>query len=264
MRRSAFPQFAFSPTTSLLVRPRFPKLVRLDVNRFRYEQCCPAVTVHPIRALTDADQRDNGGKGFGRPPSNPTPKQNPASRKTNVDAATSASYKKSSNDPSASFVPRGPTMREDYIDRGMMAPDSSPEDGILPQAVADRMIRRIAGFAGVPLASLFLFFAAYFIARYKYDIRIIPVFVAYTTLGCIGAAGVGITYGIMSSSWDEDDEGSRLGWKESKINFMRARDGLASVISKERRAEARMKDLNAVNKWREEKSKKGRKDKGNP
>jgi hypothetical protein len=217
-----------------------------------------------MRAKADAGSDEKTGTGFGRPPPKPTPKRNPASRRTSEEATTSsASRKDASDDPStAAFVPRGPTMRQDYIDRGMLAPDSSPEDGILPQAVADRMIRRIAGFAGVPLATLFLFFAAYFVARYKYDIRIIPVFVAYTTLGCIGAAGVGITYGIMSSSWDEDDEGSRLGWKESKTNFMRARDGLGTVINKERREEARMKDLNAVNKWRESRSKKDSQDKG--
>jgi hypothetical protein len=160
--------------------------------------------------------------------------------------------------PSEDFVPRGPTMREQYQDRGLLAPDSGPDAGVLPQVVADRMIRRIAAFAGVPLAGLFLFFGAYFVARYKYDISVIPVVVAYTTLGCIGAAGVGISYGIMSSSWDEDDDGTALGFKEAKVNVLRAKDGLLGMMNKGKEEEARVKDLGDMNKWRKEQS--GRRD----
>lgn len=150
------------------------------------------------------------------------------------------------------FVPRGPTMRANYVDRGLMEPELGPDSGILPQVVADRMIQRIAGFAGIPLAGLFAFFAGYFVAKYKYDITVIPAVVAYTTLGCIGASGFGITYGIMSSSWDEEKEGSKLGLKEFSMNILRARDGLTSMLAKERRedAEAASQGIENVNEWR--------------
>lgn len=161
------------------------------------------------------------------------------------------------------FVPRGPTLRQNYQERGLMEPDNGPDAGVLPQVVADRMIRRIAGFAGVPLGGLFVFFGAYFVAKYKYDISVIPVVVAYTTLGCIGSAGVGITYGIMSSSWDPENEGTALGFKEAQVNIVRARDGLLTVLSKERRDDARLRDMKEVNEWRKEmdSSKKSKKSK---
>jgi hypothetical protein len=226
---------------------------RLALRNF----CRPAVTLPRVYAKGGAPEQK--GKGFGTPPSERVPRQPPSQR----DESDTASSNKDAGASRLSepFVPRGPTMQQDYIERGMMQPDSTPQDGILPQVVADRMIRRIAAFAGVPLATLFLFFSAYFVARYRYDVRIIPVLVAYTTLGCIGAAGVGITYGIMSSSWDDDDEGSALGWKESKVNLLRARDGLASAINKERREEARTRDMREVNKWREANNKRDDKDK---
>lgn len=136
------------------------------------------------------------------------------------------------------FEPSGPTLKEEYIRTGRMSrDDNDPNRGTLPEVVANRMIRRIAGFAGVPLLGLFSFFIAYFVARYKFDITVLPVVVASTTLGCIGAAGVGITYGIMSSSWDEDIEGTALGWEEASKNFMFARDGLMTSLRKERKEE---------------------------
>lgn len=180
-------------------------------------------------------------KGFGNLPPPPPPRRKPplaplADMRPLVD----------SSEP---FVPRGPTMRKAFQDSGLMDSDLGPNAGVLPQVVADRMIRRVAGFAGVPLGALFLFFGAYFVAKYKYDISVIPVVVAYTTLGCIGASGVGISWGIMSSSWDEEEEGTKFGWKEAKVNVVRARDGLMKAMGKDE--EEAVKVLGDINKWRE-------------
>lgn len=95
------------------------------------------------------------------------------------------------------------------------------------------MIRRIMIFGGIPLSLLFAFFAVYFLLKYKYDITVLPVVVAFSTLGTVGLATAGITYGILSSSWD-DAEGSRLGLKETKVNFMRAKDGLVGTREREK------------------------------
>lgn len=131
------------------------------------------------------------------------------------------------------FIPRGPTMREDYERRGIIEPELGPNAGVLPEIVANRMLRRILTFGGFPLVFLFTFFAAYFVLKYKYDITVIPVVVAYSTLGTIALSTGGITYGIFSSSWDEDVEGTAFGWKEAKTNFVRAKDGLLGARDKE-------------------------------
>lgn len=126
-------------------------------------------------------------------------------------------------------------MREEYERKGIIAPEGGPDAGVLPEVVADRMLRRILTFGAVPLGLLFVFFAIYFVLKYKYDITVIPVVVAYSTLGTIGLATLGITYGIFSSSWDEDVEGTALGWQEARKNFVRAKDGLTGAREKEKR-----------------------------
>lgn len=125
-------------------------------------------------------------------------------------------------------------MRAEYERQGIIPPSISPEAGVLPQYVADRMIRRISFFGGIPLSLLFAFFAVYFVLKFKYDITVLPVVVASSTLGTIGLSTAGITYGIFSCSWDED-EGSRLGFKEATVNLLRARDGLFGAREREKK-----------------------------
>jgi Photosynthesis affected mutant 68 len=215
-------------------------------------------TCRRMRVVAMADSLNRGdekpkSKGFGPEPVPPPPRKEPAAGRMDIMPPS---------DPRpmvdlSEYVPRGPTMRQDYVDRGLMEPDRDPDAGVLPQVVADRMLRRIVGFAGVPLGTLFAFFAAYFVAKYKYDVSVIPVVVATTTLGCIATAGVGISYGIMSSSWDEDTEGSKLGFDEVKVNVVRARDGLMSMMTNERQQDERAKnmDLKSVNKLRKKSTK---------
>eukprot|EP00607_Mallomonas_marina_P002382 CAMPEP_0182428812 /NCGR_PEP_ID=MMETSP1167-20130531/23818_1 /TAXON_ID=2988 /ORGANISM="Mallomonas Sp, Strain CCMP3275" /LENGTH=74 /DNA_ID=CAMNT_0024611933 /DNA_START=551 /DNA_END=775 /DNA_ORIENTATION=- len=49
--------------------------------------------------------------------------------------------------------------------------------------------------------------------------------VAYATQLPFILGLVGITYGILSSSWDEAP-GSMIGWEEAKTNFGRIKEGL--------------------------------------
>lgn len=125
-------------------------------------------------------------------------------------------------------------MRAEYEQKGIIEPSLSPDAGILPEVVSNRMIRRIAIFAGIPISFLISFFVIYFLLKYKYDITVLPVVVAYSTLGTIGLATGGITYGIFSCSWDEEP-GSLLGWEEARINLLRAKDGLLGAREREKR-----------------------------
>lgn len=79
---------------------------------------------------------------------------------------------------------------------------SDPSVGAVPELVADRMIRRIAVFFGVPVfGGLSIFVGAFFYSK-KYDITLPPVIVAYATQLPFVVGLLGITYGILSSSWD--------------------------------------------------------------
>lgn len=167
------------------------------------------------------------GKGFGKPPSTPTPTPNPKNQ------FSKAAPPKSNAD----FIPRGPTLREEYEQKGYIEPALGRDAGVLPEIVANRMLRRILTFGGIPLIGLFSFFAAYFVLKYKYDITVIPVVVAYSTLGTIFFATVGISYGIFSTSWDYDVEGSALGWEQVAKNLTLAKDGLLNAKEREARDE---------------------------
>jgi len=114
----------------------------------------------------------------------------------------------------------------------------SPDAGVLPQRVADRMGIRMAVLGGVPFFVGVSVFLLYFTLAFRFDVRVIPVFVGYSTLFTFGGALVGVTYGIMSASWDEEVEGSFWGWEEAKMNALRAREGLTSARGREVREEA--------------------------
>jgi hypothetical protein len=102
---------------------------------------------------------------------------------------------------------------------------SDPSVGAVPELIADRMIRRIAFFFGIPVfGGLAIFVAAFFISK-KYDIVVPPPMVAYATQVPFVAGLLGITYGILSSSWDEEP-GSMFGIKEFKTNVDRIKEGL--------------------------------------
>lgn len=175
--------------------------------------------------------------------SRPTSKSNTPSTgfsskapKSTSESAPTAEIEQKSEEKSKEtdkFIPRGPTLRAEFERKGLVEPSVSTEAGILPEKVANRMLRRIIIFGGVPLSLLFAFFALYFILKYKYDITVLPGVVATSTLGAVGLATAGITYGILSSSWDEQD-GSRLGLEEAKTNFIRARDGLLGARQREK------------------------------
>lgn len=181
------------------------------------------------------------GKGFGE---KPTPPPAPRPNRPSFDGEAPPI------DPD--YVPKGPTLRQEYERRGLLEPERNPDAGVLPEIVANRMLRRILTFGAVPLGLLFTFFAVYFVLKYKYDITVIPVVVAYSTLGTVALSTLGITYGIFSSSWDEDVEGSTLGFEEAKVNFIRAKDGLVGARQKEKQDD-KLQELDKLNEYRKKK-----------
>ncbi len=99
---------------------------------------------------------------------------------------------------------------------------TSKEDKI-PTVVSQRMVRRMALFCGVPTSlGLLAFPLSYLVVRE--DWFSLPVgAVLITTLGLFGLGIVGLSYGVISASWEEES-GSTLGWSEFKLNFGRMRE----------------------------------------
>jgi hypothetical protein len=95
--------------------------------------------------------------------------------------------------------------------------------GAIPEAVSKRMIRRMALFCGIPSGlGMSSFFVFYWIVRN--DLLDIPAAaVGAVSLGLFGLGVLGLSYGILSTSWDEDRLGGWFGWQEFTVNFGRMR-----------------------------------------
>jgi len=86
------------------------------------------------------------------------------------------------------------------------------------------MIKRMALFCGVPTAlGVSTFFASYFIVTNDL-FKLPPTAVLLVSLGFFGLGVVGLSYGVLSASWDENMPGTALGWTEFRLNFGRMTD----------------------------------------
>lgn len=91
----------------------------------------------------------------------------------------------------------------------------------IPKEVSQRMLRRMAFFSGMPIAlGVGIFFLSYYLMSRQF-IEIPPVAVLLVTMGCFGLGVLGLTYGVLSASWDTEP-GGLVGLKEFKLNFGRA------------------------------------------
>ncbi|MBD2260438.1 PAM68 family protein [Pseudanabaena sp. FACHB-2040] len=91
----------------------------------------------------------------------------------------------------------------------------------IPEGVSRRMFRRMVIFSGVPtFLGVGVFFLSYFLLINQ--ILDVPKYAVFlTTLGCFGLGVVGLSYGALSASWDEDRLGGWFGASEFKVNFGR-------------------------------------------
>jgi len=97
----------------------------------------------------------------------------------------------------------------------------SKQEMAIPEVVSQRMIRRVAGFCGIPtalgIASLIVSYLLVTLA----DIQLPPIAVLLVNMGLFGLGVLGITYGVLSASWDEETPGTFLGFGEFSTNWGR-------------------------------------------
>ncbi|GAX82707.1 hypothetical protein CEUSTIGMA_g10133.t1 [Chlamydomonas eustigma] len=98
---------------------------------------------------------------------------------------------------------------------------SKPEnsEASTPQVVVDRMFPRMVTCAALPvLTGLLLLVFFYFQKEAMGDD--FPMWIVYVSQNLTFGGGLlGITYGIISTSWDPSREGSVLGWDEFRANL---------------------------------------------
>ncbi len=91
----------------------------------------------------------------------------------------------------------------------------------IPKAVSDRMVRRMTLFSGIPTVTGMLSFVIFYFIVSNEILKIPTQVVVFVSIGLFGLGVVGLSYGILSTSWDENRVGGRWGFSEFKLNFGR-------------------------------------------
>ena len=97
--------------------------------------------------------------------------------------------------------------------------DSDSSTATIPEQITDRMLKRMIMFSIGPVFLGFTLFPLFYYLKKVQEIDI-PVWAVYIVQTTIFAGGLlGISYGVLSSSWDQRREGTLLGWDEFKANL---------------------------------------------
>lgn len=114
--------------------------------------------------------------------------------------------------------PSVPQTSKDRKKRGKRA--ASQSSGI-PEVVSKRMAKRMAVFCGIPtLMGIAILPSSYFLIT-REIVALPNTAVLLASLLCLGLSVLGLTYGVVSASWDESDPGSLMGLQEFQLNWKR-------------------------------------------
>ena len=107
-------------------------------------------------------------------------------------------------------------------------PKGPSRQPVIPEAVSNRMARRIAIATGVPtLMGMGVFIGSYLLVTRH--IAEIPTGVTLAASGgCFLLGVLGLSYGVLSASW-EDAPGSLLGNEQIGVNISRLRSSLKAM-----------------------------------
>jgi hypothetical protein len=99
----------------------------------------------------------------------------------------------------------------------------------IPDGVSKRMVRRMALFSGIPTTfGMATFVVSYFVVTNAW-FKLPNVAVVLVSMGFFGLGVVGLTYGVLSASWDEERLGGWLGWGEFTTNVGRMTEAWRSA-----------------------------------
>jgi hypothetical protein len=116
---------------------------------------------------------------------------------------------------------------------GGRTPGSKPARGqrkqqVIPEAVANRMARRIAVATGIPtVLGMGVFIGSYLLVS-RQIVDIPPGATLTASGGCFLLGVIGLSYGVLSASWEEKP-GSLLGSEQLGVNISRLRDSVRAM-----------------------------------
>eukprot|EP00271_Cylindrocystis_brebissonii_P016061 TRINITY_DN39231_c0_g1_i1.p1 TRINITY_DN39231_c0_g1~~TRINITY_DN39231_c0_g1_i1.p1 ORF type:complete len:215 (-),score=25.11 TRINITY_DN39231_c0_g1_i1:317-961(-) len=141
-------------------------------------------------------------KGFGAPKPPPPPRK-----------------KEPAPDSVSSFTSAPSQSTEDRATYWNGRDDNEEESDSVPEVVTNRMLKRIFLATGIPLALGLILFPAFYWLKVVQKVDLPEWVPLVTSTAFFGVAGLGISYGVLSTSWDPAREGTLLGWKEAQVNW---------------------------------------------
>ncbi|KAL6901791.1 hypothetical protein ACP4OV_004667 [Aristida adscensionis] len=97
--------------------------------------------------------------------------------------------------------------------------EEEERDAAIPEVVTNRMLRRVGASVGLPLAAGVGLFPVFYYLKAVAKVEV-PTWIPFgVSFVFFGAALLGVSYGIVSASWDPAREGSLLGWNEARRNW---------------------------------------------
>jgi hypothetical protein len=109
---------------------------------------------------------------------------------------------------------------------------SIQEATAIPAVVSRRMVRRVALFSGIPAFLGIATLVISYITISKHWLQLPHVAVLLVNMGFFGLSVLGLSYGAISASWDEDRAGGWFGWAEFTTNFARLRESWRAAKQK--------------------------------
>lgn len=91
----------------------------------------------------------------------------------------------------------------------------------IPDEVSKRMIRRMIIFSGIPTFMGISSFLVFYLIVSQGWFNVPNTAVLLVSMGLFGLGVLGLSYGILSTSWDEERLASWWGWEEFTVNFGR-------------------------------------------
>lgn len=169
---------------------------------------------------------DPGGKpkGFGRAP--PAPPPPPTTARRQLDNAQGDGEARGRAALEQMRIASGSLVPAKRQQDELSAEELEPVDqtsGVMPEVVSQRMLKRVVPFAGLPIVVGALVFIGFWYANTQLELDLPPMVVAYTTFPLLLLSFGGISWGVMSTSWDEEDEGTLLGSEQvgKNVDLMR-------------------------------------------
>lgn len=111
------------------------------------------------------------------------------------------------------------TQTQEYQREENLNEQEDDRDATIPQVVTDRMMRRMGLSVGIPLSLGLSFFPFFYYLKKVLKIDV-PTWIPFgVSFFFFGSALLGVSYGIVSASWDPLREGSLIGWNEARRNW---------------------------------------------